>query len=430
MEEIKEGFMVSKARDEDEYQYIYRICSNKDIIGTWSDVADIINKELGYEYTESKYRKQYQSFQRIFEANQKQLGASDAYIDSITEKTREMNRERVKLQTEKLEYNRWLRENARDELIMEKIADEIRNLPAINSELELFYPECLECQVTKRMLEESGINLEAVLPDGEEPATGILCYGDEHYGTEFRVEGLYGEVINEYNPEIFYDRMNVIMSKTLEKVRQHGFNKLKIYSLGDEIDGILRVSQLSKLRYGVVESTIRYAEFICKWLNKFCSSVKVEFHMAEGNHSELRMLGQPKGTFTQDNMSRVIKQFIKVRMENNPNFIMVENKSGLIFDTVYGLNILGIHGEVKNMCAALKNFNVMYDTNIDILIGGHKHHYAAETIGVNKDVISIPSVVGVDPYSMKISKTSNAGATFLVIEPGYGVTEQYNIKVW
>lgn len=38
-----------------EEEYIYRICSLKDVIGTWNDVAVLLNNELGYEFKESKY---------------------------------------------------------------------------------------------------------------------------------------------------------------------------------------------------------------------------------------------------------------------------------------------------------------------------------------------------------------------------------------
>ena len=399
---------ITRKPNEDEYEYIYRICSIKDNIGTWSEVAKILNAQLGYEYTESKYRKQYQSFQKMFEANQAQL-QSDVYMNDIIERTREMNRERMKLQTEKLEYNRWLRSHSRDELILERITDEIRKLPQLEYDDYCGEFDFDEIENTREQ-------------------TAVLCFGDDHFGAEFEIKGLHGEVINAYNPEIYLRRMNTIMVTTLEKVLTRGLKKVKIYSLGDEIDGILRVSQLSKLRYGVIESTIRYAECLCTFLNELSAIVDVEFHMTEGNHSELRMLGQPKGTFSDENMSRVIKQFIKIRMENNPKFTLVENDTGLIFDNIYGMNVLGIHGEVKDLATAIKNFSTMYNTQIDILIGAHKHHYEAETIGVNKDVISIPSIMGSDLYSMKIGKTSNAGATLLIIEEGKGVTEQHNIK--
>lgn len=58
-----------RREDESEYAYIYRIGAAKDRIGSWQDVADILNEQLGYEYTESKYRKDYNSFRKMFEAN-------------------------------------------------------------------------------------------------------------------------------------------------------------------------------------------------------------------------------------------------------------------------------------------------------------------------------------------------------------------------
>ena len=64
--------------------------------------------------------------------------------------------------------------------------------------------------------------------------------------------------------------------------------------MGDFNDGILRVSQLMKLRYGVVDGTIKYADFISNWLNELTKYVRVKYQSTNGNHSELRMLGQPK----------------------------------------------------------------------------------------------------------------------------------------
>lgn len=58
-----------RREDESEYAYIYRVGSNKERIGSWQDVADLINSQLGYEYTESKYRKDYNAFKKMFEAN-------------------------------------------------------------------------------------------------------------------------------------------------------------------------------------------------------------------------------------------------------------------------------------------------------------------------------------------------------------------------
>ncbi len=78
-----------------------------------------------------------------------------------------------------------------------------------------------------------------------------------------------------------------------------------------------------------------------------------------------------------------------------------------------------IHGKFYN-----KN-----NTDIRILIGGHMHHYKAETVGVNRDVVNVPSIIGIDDYSMSLNKTSNPGATLLVIEQGDGIAIEYKIKL-
>ena len=327
----------------------------------------------------------------------------DVYLAMLLREKNAITKERQKLRDEKLEYNRLLREEARDELITERICEAVRELPS------LVVPEPLPISETRK--------------------EGIVVFADTHYGAEFEIRGLHGEVINRYSPEVFEERMEQFLAEIERVVTEEGLTSIKVYSLGDELDGTLRVSQLMKLKYGVVESTIRYSDYISRWLTALSRFVNVEYQMSEGNHTELRMLGQPKGTFTKDNMSSIIREFIAVRMEENPNFRMKRNESGLIFDRVAGYNLLGIHGEVKNLASAIQEFSNIYDTTIDVLLAGHKHHFAGETVGINRDVIGVPSIIGVDDYSIQMRKAANAGAVVLILEEGLGVTKQYNLKL-
>jgi len=314
-----------------------------------------------------------------------------------------LQKERYKFQTEKLENNRWLRENARDELISEKIVDSIDNLEPLN------IPEVLPIIYTNREYN--------------------LLFGDEHYGTEFEIRGLFNEVINAYSPEIFEKRMWDLFNNVIEIIHKENITKLNIFSMGDFSDGVLRVGQLIKLRYGIIEGTVKYADFICNWLNELTKHVNVEFQMVSGNHTELRMLGQPKGTFKNENMSMVVSNMIKTRLADNLNFHMTENPTGLIFAQLCNMNVLGIHGEVKDMERAIKDFSSTYKTQIDVLIAGHLHHSKSESVGINSDVINVPSIIGLDDYSLSLNKSSNAGATLVIYEEGKGKIQEYNIKL-
>ena len=406
---------LQKRMDENEAQYIWRIGQAKDsglIDATWSELSPTLNKELDIDETEwrgeSAWRKRYRVMQQAWDEVFSKQQFNESY-DDIDVKMRELKKEKIKLQTEKLEYNRWLREEARDELIAEKIITAIKELPP------LVVPEILPASIEGR-----------VYGDRE----GCLLIADTHYGVDLKITGLFGETINEYSPEIFEERMWDLLTQVIDICEKEGFTSLNVYDLGDEVDGLLRVSQLWKLRYGVIESTVRYGRFITEWLNELSKHVYVKYQMVkDSNHCQLRMLGQPKNTFKDENMSYIITDKILDRLENNPNFHFIQNPTGYIFDNIVGYNVLGIHGEVKNLEQAIKEFSKTYSVNIDFLIAGHKHHKDSSNVGINSDVIGVPSVIGVDDYSLSLRKTSDPGATLFVLERGKGNVLEYNIKL-
>lgn len=388
---------------------ILRVCRDKPIIGSWYDVCTILNKLLGAHYKPNTYRNKFQSYDRL---RQVEIGKSDSdLLNEIKEQRRELEKERKKIQTEKIEYNKWLREDARDELITEKIIEAIKEANFIDIptpyEFQNYY-------LNRRKVSNK---------------TGILCFGDEHYGVSYEIKGLNGEILNAYSPEIFEKRMWDLFTQVIDIIIKEELDTISIYSLGDFSDGILRIKQLFKLRYGVIEGSVKYAKFLVEWLNQLSKYVKIRFQMVKGNHTELRLLGQPKGTFSNENMDYVVREMIRVCLNDNPNFEYIENPTGLIFETIYGQNFLGIHGEVKNMETALREFSNMYNVQIDYLIGGHLHHGASEEIGINREVIRVPSIIGIDDYSMELRKTANAGATMLVLEECYGIKVKYPIKL-
>ena len=392
---------------ETEKQFIWRLHSlvnTKEL--TWKQIGDIVNeqfRESEEDYRdESAYRKPCQSAEAYYdEVFSKMIGTE--YSDDIAKQRRELAKERVKLQTEKLEYNRWLREEARDELITEKICD------AVNSLVPLDIPD-------------------HIIPVHNTRAYALV-YGDEHFGVEYELKGLFGDVINAYSPEIFEERMWDLFHQTVEIVQKENIDTLNVFNMGDFNDGILRVSQLMKLRYGVVDGTIKYADFIANWLNELTKFVRVKYQSTNGNHSELRMIGQPKGTFTEDNMGKVVTEFIKTRLKDNPNFTYIENPTGFIYAQLACNTVLGIHGEVKNMKTAIDEFSRIYNVPIQYLLAGHLHHNKTEEIGVNSEVINVGSIIGVDSYSLSLRKTANASAKLLVFEQTRGKVCEYTFKL-
>lgn len=408
--------VLQKRIDENESQYIWRVGQAKDaglIDFTWEQLTPILNTQLNIEETEwrgeSAWRKKYRVMQQAYDDVFSKLQFSKSRLTEIEAQKRELNKARMKLQTEKLEYNRWLREEARDELIVEHICEAIKSLPPLD------IPNVLPANVVGRI-------------HGERE--GCLLIADPHYGVDLKITGLFGEVINEYSPEIFESRMWNLLTQVVDICEKEGFSSLNVYDLGDEIDGLLRVSQLFKLRYGVIESTVRYGRFVTEWLNELSKYIHVKYQMVkDSNHCQLRMLNQPKNTFKDENMSYIIAEKLIDRLENNPNFEFIQNPTGYIFDNLAGYNVLGIHGETNKLEQAIKDFSKTYGVTIDFLVGGHKHHQDSQNIGIQSDVIGAPSIIGVDDYALSLHKTSDPGATLFVLEKNKGKVLEYNIKL-
>ena len=408
--------ILQKLSTENEAQYIYRIGQAKDnnlITDSWDVISPILNQQLGYEEEDwkgsSAWRKRYRNYLEAYEQIFSKENFSESRMTDIEVQKRDIEKERQKLRTEKLEYNRWLREEARDELICERICDAIRELPP------LIVPNILPANIIGRI---------------HGKREGCLLIADPHYGVDLRINGLFGETINEYSPEIFEARMWNLLTQVIDICEKEGFTSLHIYDLGDEVDGMLRVSQLFKLRYGVIESTVRYGRFITEWLNELSKHVYVKYQMVkDSNHCQLRMLNQPKNTFKDDNMSYIIAEKLMDRLGDNPNFEFIQNPTGYIFENVVGYNVFGCHGETKSMEQAIKDFSRTYRVDIDFMVGGHKHHQNSTNVGIQSDVISAPSIVGVDDYALSLNKTSDPGATLFVLEQDKGKVMEYNIKL-
>lgn len=388
--------------------YLIRIGDNLDTYGlNWSLAADLLNKEAQEEYTEAKWRKDYSAYQKWKPYIVDKFVAPEA-AQEIRDATHEQKIERFKLQSEKVEVNKWLREKARGEAFVEKLIDSINNRPTI--------------QVPDIHIKKNNSQQDFLFP-----------IADMHDGVEFVLHGWENEVLNEYSPEIFEQRMWTLLEEFVSINDNHKINHVTLPNLGDSVDGILRMSQLMSLRMGVTDSAIHFAEFMSQWLNQLSKYAVIDYYSILGNHDQMRMLSGKRDEFPHENAQKWITTLINANLNQNKNVTVHPAKEFMYID-VLGTKILGVHGEnEKNLENSVKDYSLTYNKQIDILLSGHLHHAHEKTIGMNgiKDIefIQCPSIVGIDHYSLKLKKTSNAGAKVMVIEEGLGRTQTYNIKL-
>ena len=99
-------------------QLIYRVTKDKDIIGSWNDVADVLNQLLGTHYGESKFRKDKATFDRMLNANRDKFVASDQQLQDIRFAQRELERLKIQFRDER---NAWQKQNYIDARIEQKL---------------------------------------------------------------------------------------------------------------------------------------------------------------------------------------------------------------------------------------------------------------------------------------------------------------------
>lgn len=375
----------------------------------WQDVVDYRYNNGVVEQPEARdtVRKGAKLLQEYIDNGWSITPPSSTNGEDIGDAVMRLQNERKKIQAEKVEYNRLLRENSRDELLIEKIHDAIINISPLD------FP-------TVSLDSESDVDKEY-----------LLTVSDCHFGIEFCLQGFNGEVINEYSPEIFQERMSRLLTKVVDTVQKEKITKLVVFELGDAIQGMLRLnSQLMQLRYGVVDSAVRYALYFAQWINTLSHYVKVELHMVKAsNHNQLRLCNAPKNAFPDENMSTVITTIIAERLKGNKNVIIKGNPTGMNFVNICGYNILGIHGEVNNIKTAIDQYERAYRTPISYIFRGHVHHKQSEEVGVDSEVYSVGSIIGTDSYGLSLRKTSNPSANMFVFKKDEGVICEYTYNL-
>lgn len=333
---------------------------------------------------------------------------SNEELDKLTIKKLEVQKERNKLQAEKLELNKWIREQARTENIYEKIVLAIKELEPI--------------KVPSTLFKVSNSNKIATVD-----------IADAHYGREGKILGLQDEILAEYSVELFEKRMWSLLDKTVEVCTKENISKVKVLNLSDSIDGMLRFSQLQFLQLGMVDQAVGFAEFISNWLNKLSEHFEIDYYSCYGNHMEVRPFSSQRGEFQNENMERIIAWFVKERLKDNDRVTVHEPKVIQMID-IFGTNVVLTHGQdEKNLEASIKDYSMIYGKQIHILKVGHLHHQHSKTIGMsglqNIEFIQSPSIAGIDEYSVKLKKTSNAGSLITIFEEGYGKLCTYDIRL-
>lgn len=395
--------IITRNYGETDEQLIYRVCSLKDSIGTWQNVADIINDLTGNTYDESVYRKKYQAFNSIMNANQEKFVDTQSQLDDIETQKEILRKERIKLQTVNIERNRIDRQEARRELWYEQIGQYIKTLEA---------PKLEDIKIRKTNVKY------------------IQSLADIHYGANFKSAN------NEYSREIVKERFEILKSKTIEFIKDKGLDTLYVIDLGDEIQGILRSNDLNVNDTTVVKCVVEVSRLISEYLNDLSAYCNIKFYdIVYANHTQTRYLGTKANEMMYEDLGYVIGNYIKDILSNNKRIEVVLPNEGDLYldiDDIFGYNIVALHGhQIKNIDNILKDLTMQRRKLYDYALLGHYHSNATINCGESYcndcEVLIAPSICGSDPYSDSIFKGSKSASVIWGFDEVFGHTETYKI---
>lgn len=390
--------LLKKRDNESDFEYKIRLCNgklNKEIDLDWIEIVQLLGlscssdhlRKLAYGYKECA--------DYINEIKENSITDNDL-LRLIEEKRVALEIEHKKIQATKIEYNRNQRTDSKRELLYENIREAQERIPL---------PEFKD------------------VPINYSEGTYMLNWADIHYGADFVSEN------NIYNREECRRRFELLVSETKQMCIDKNIDNLVICGLGDDIQGLLRISDVKINDIPVVESVVEISRLLAQVLNSISEVTNVKYyHTMASNHSQTRPI-TGKADLIKEDLEIIIGNYIKDLVSDNCRIEVVLSDKDYHSIQIEGQNILLLHGhQIKNVQSAIKDYSSLHRVFYDIALIGHFHGGQSISLGEgngNTELQIIPSIVGSDPYSDTLKKGSKSMAKMFKIEKNNGIVENY-----
>lgn len=332
----------------------------------WVEVVD----ELGLEVHPDSLRKSFTGGRycgyQVYKYFQEKLekGYTEEESARLESLRQELYKEKCRVQDQKREYNKLLREQARYEHLIDVVEKKIDELEPLN------LGGCYESNPTE---------IEAV-----------LILSDFHYGLEV------DNVLNEYNTDIAKERLNILLDKTIYYCNIHRVQKLHLGLAGDLICGAIHLQSRVAAEEDLISQVINVSELLANFINSLKSKVpEVKVWGVIGNHS--RVNADKKSNMPAENFERLIFKYIEMRLPSATvatngleDWITFKVKDQLVFMT---------HGD-KDSLSNIKLHAVNLLGKVpDRIYFGHIHHLNIKDDNGTEIVVN-GSIVSTDEYAM------------------------------
>lgn len=250
----------------------------------------------------------------------------------------------------------------------------------------------------------------------------VVALSDFHYGLEI------SEYNNQYNVEIFYKRLEYLLSRAIEEIECNGnIRNVIVLGIGDFIAGLIHNVIRVESRETVVQQVVAVSEALINFLYRLSCYVPVDYYDCVGNHS--RLFEDKDNCLSKESFDVLIHYILKQRFIDDKDVTIYDytiNERIGEFDA-FNKKYAFVHGDGFNINTLAKDLSAMTKHFYEGIFIGHIHHLFIEEQNGTL-VISNGTFAGNDEYANKINKSSVPSQNMFIISDR-GIEDIKTIKL-
>lgn len=365
----------------------------------WGDIVELLGLDLNKDSLRKSQDTIFGGIAVYKKMKDKELISKPSdYQQEVQIQLQELKKERIRLSDERAALNRRLRNEARKESMHDLITECAQSL---KTEYNKIKPVCVEEEFEK---------------------AAILTLSDFHFGLEIN------EFNNVYNADVFYQRLNKILGKTIEYIQLNKVRTLYVLGLGDYMSGIIHTTTRIENRENIVQQVIKVSEALSQMLTELSKFVEIYYYDVTDNHG--RVFPNKDDWENEDNFSLFVRWYLDARFKDNEYIHIMQNtysnEIGVV--EIFGRNYAFTHGHRDKISNIVQNLSLMTKKFYDAIFMAHCHHYEANEIH-GTYVYMNGTLSGTDMYANNERKTSNPSQNLFILNSNDGIECQYLIKL-
>lgn len=368
----------------------------------WGDIVELLGLDLNKDSLRKSQDTEFGGVAVYKKMKEKQIESQPIdYQDEVKVQLQELKKERIKVADERAALNRKLRNKSRQEDLHDlaiKCAEIISDSKEIN-------------------VESSNYKIE-----NPEEKVALLTLSDLHFGLEIN------EFNNLYNVEIFENRLNRILDKTINYMTVNNVKSIYVLGLGDYLSGIIHTTVRIENRENIVQQVVKMSEYLFQFLSILSQYAEVFYYDVNDNHG--RIFANKDESQNDDNFALFIRWYLEAKFLEQENVHIMQNtfsnEIGVV--EIFGKNYGFTHGHRDKIGEIVQNLSLMTKKFYDAIFMGHCHHFEANEVH-GTYIYMNGSFSGTDAYANNLRKTSNPSQNLFILNPEEGIECQYLIKL-